>query len=167
MDDRMKLEENFHHGARELFPPSPLPGVPRLRCTPPRSVGRPACRPPWLPSHPFPCFLRPTGSIHPQLSAPSLVHSLATIPQPRLDSLLLLRFPMLCFCLSFFLFCFSLRFAFCFSLFARLARFCVYSRSGISNLTCIICPFLYPLDIGLVFQALRMYCMSFGPSGLK
>ena len=102
--------------SRALPTPPPLPGVPRLRCTPPRSVGRPACRPPWLPALPFPCFFRPTGSTHPLLSAPSLVHSLVTISQPRFDSLLLLRFPLLCFCLSFFLFCFSLRFAFCFSL---------------------------------------------------
>ena len=103
--------------SRALPTPPPLPGVPRLRCTPPRSVGRPACRPPWLPALPFPCFFRPTGSTHPLLSAPSLVHSLVTISQPRFDSLLLLRFPLLCFCLSFFLFCFSLRFAFRFSLF--------------------------------------------------
>ena len=106
------------HGARELFPP-PLSCQGSLACGAPLrglSAARRADPPGFLPT-PFPRFLRPTGSTHPLLSAPSLVHSLATIPQPRLDSLLLLRFPMLCFCLSFFLFCFSLRFAFCFCFF--------------------------------------------------
>ena len=101
------------------LPTPPLPCQGSLACGVPLR-GLSAARradPPWLPYHPFPCFFRPTGSTHPLLSAPSLVHSLATIPQPRLDSLLLLRFPMLCFCLSFFLFCFSLRFAFCFCFF--------------------------------------------------
>jgi hypothetical protein len=38
------------------------PGVPCLRSPPPRSVGRPACRPPWVPSPSIPLHSIPSTS---------------------------------------------------------------------------------------------------------
>ena len=95
--------------SRALPTPLPLPGVPRLRCTPPRSVGRPACRPPWLPSQPVPCSFRP-HRFHPPPALCAFTHSLSSHDPINHNLILLSCFAFLC-SRACFCFCFCFPFA--------------------------------------------------------